>query len=189
MIKMASLVVILFVAKLNAQNYDPFYLKTDRDLINKVAWVNFDGKPLFYFNVAFETELESIIFLAQKLKVFLRIDASKTVLKTIRKRDMGKYLYLPEADFKQAFKILKDQNIEFEWLIIPAKDIYKTCAELVYAIRTKIGVFWLTEKQEKILLLLKDLGAQKLKINLSAINVKKPYRSIPASEVFMAVGP
>ena len=190
MIKKALLVIVLLVAKiLNAQIYDPFYLKTDRDLVNNVAWLNLNKKPLFYFNLAFEAEVESIIFMAQKLKVMLLIDSQKLILKKIRKKDMDKSLYLPEVDLKPAFKILTDQNIEFEWLIIPAQDIYRTSAELVYAIKTKIGVFWLSEKQEKVLLLLKDLGAQKLKVNLSAINVKKPYRNIPESEVFMAVGP
>lgn len=181
------LVVYLIARASNAEIYDPFYLASDRDYVKRLAWLNYNGEPLFYFDTAIEAQIEEVVRQAQKLKVHLAIDFKKMAEGniSIKYGQPKKNYFLLEKQWQKAFKVLKEHKIEFEWALIDASDIYKTCAPLTYAFRYKTGIYWLTEKQEYQLLSLKVEGV-KLKINLTAINARKPYRNlIPAHEVIL----
>jgi hypothetical protein len=176
---MKKSILIFLMAKISlAEVFDPFYLKTNRDYIKQIAWVLKENKPLFYFDLRLENQIEALIFEAQKLKVYLKLEDKKLGKKYVKNKPID---FLPQIDLLK----LSEHKIDFEYINIFSSDIYRTCAELTYAIRTKAGIYWLTKKQEERLNLLKDLKVQKLKINLTAINAKKPYRDIPVDEVIM----
>lgn len=188
MLRAISLLLALFIAKnLNADFFDPFYFKTERDYIKRLSWVEKAGQPFFYFHVSNENAIEKVILLAQKLKLHLSFDQALFKKVQIKEKGELKWVYFLPIENIKDLKIEKNRPLSFEWVKIPALHIYRTSADLVYAIKTRTDIYWLSLAQEEELKRLKDRGANLLKINLSAIKAKNPYRAIPVAEVFVAV--
>jgi hypothetical protein len=186
MSKNIVLIVIFLPNLVFAEIFDPFYLNSDRDYINKIAWLEYRGTTLFYYDVESETQIEAIVARVRELQVLIQIDTTKMGLKQI-KNQWVKFLHKPKSleEWKGAIKILKKRPIPFEWAIISAAEFQKTCAELTYSIKSRVGIYWLSDKQEEELLRLSAKKGAMLRVNMTAIKGKSPYRSIPASKVFM----
>src|SRR5580658_5120970 len=93
---MKKSILIFLMAKISlAEVFDPFYLKTNRDYIKQIAWVLKENKPLFYFDLRLENQIEALIFEAQKLKVYLKLEDKKLGKKYVKNKPID---FLPQID-------------------------------------------------------------------------------------------